>query len=328
MILLILLVNSASCYFAITPTTKSTTTSITQRTRRPKNCPIGYATGINELGHVDVSNKRKCYLKVDTADVVSCNNVYGAVEMVIKINKDFYDARAGMQNQTPIGFELDGDNYLAVVEPTRNKLHLSANREDVEFHHTLIIDADKSSHSYGKLEILFSPIYVIEFVCKYSLDMQVVSTSTKVKGVDMHDTRERRGQLSYRMEFRGRKTIKMGDKRHFAIIPTTPGLVYASVIGCRVSSNDGKVYKLTEMEQDSSTESIKHVCTDSITSFTKSDKTKWPSTDELHFSFTAFRWSANPDERTETQTIECDVRLDYEPPAFINRPCVIQGDEI
>ena len=73
-------------------------------------------------------------------------------------------------------------------------MRLSSNNEDLEFHHALVIEQG-DSHSYGHLQVLFSPLYIIEFVCKYSLDMQVVSTSTKVRGSDVRLKRERRGEL-------------------------------------------------------------------------------------------------------------------------------------
>ena len=73
-------------------------------------------------------------------------------------------------------------------------MRLSSNHEDLEFHHALIVERG-DAHTYGNLQVLFSPLYIIEFVCRYSLDMQVVSTSTKVKGSDIRLKRERRGEL-------------------------------------------------------------------------------------------------------------------------------------
>lgn len=156
-------------------------------------------------------------MKSDTADVVACNDDYGIAEMKIRVNKEFYDAKSG-SSHTPIGFEVQGDDYiqvrvsyketliiqfsvacsfstlLKVIRPDRSKMRLSSNHEDIEFHHALVLERG-DSHTYGSLQVLFSPLYIIEFVCKYSLDMQVVSTSTKVRGSDIRLKRERRGEL-------------------------------------------------------------------------------------------------------------------------------------
>ena len=48
-------------YIPIQPTQIPTTGK--QRTRKPKKCPVGFTTGIDELGRVDESNTRKCYMK-------------------------------------------------------------------------------------------------------------------------------------------------------------------------------------------------------------------------------------------------------------------------
>ena len=87
-------------------------------------------------------------MKIDTADIISCNDDYGVAEMVVRINKEFYDAKSGTQSQTPVGFKIDGENYVQTVRPEKNKLRLSANKEDLEFHHTVIIDSGLS-HTYG-----------------------------------------------------------------------------------------------------------------------------------------------------------------------------------
>ena len=45
--------------------------------------------------------------------MVSCNDDYGTAEMKIRVNKEFYDAKSGT-NQTPIGLEVEGDDYVQV----------------------------------------------------------------------------------------------------------------------------------------------------------------------------------------------------------------------
>ena len=115
------LLNFVSAYFAIQPTLATTTT---QRTRKPKKCPAGFSTGIDQLGREDLSNTRKCHMKSDTADVVACNDDYGIAEMKIKVNKEFYDAKSG-SSQTPIGFEVVGNDYIQVRVSPRVDLFMS-----------------------------------------------------------------------------------------------------------------------------------------------------------------------------------------------------------
>ena len=92
------------------------------------------------------------------------------------------------------------------------------------------------------------------------------------------------------MELVGKKSVKIGKSRRFKIVPSSPGLVYASVTDCSVRSEDGLVYKLAEVDRDSLNMKTKHICTDSITNFTKNNEF-WSTTDDLQFEFTAFRWS-------------------------------------
>lgn len=92
------------------------------------------------------------------------------------------------------------------------------------------------------------------------------------------------------MELVGGKGVKIGKPRRFKIVPNSPGLVYASVTDCSVRSEDGLVYKLAETDRDSINMETKHICTDSITNFTKDDEF-WSTTNDLEFEFTAFRWS-------------------------------------
>ena len=119
--------------------------------------------------------------------------------------------------------------------------------------------------------------------------MKVVATSTKVRGSDTRQTRERRGELTYHMELEGKSTIKIGSRRHFKIIPTSPGLVYATVTDCAVKSDQAQQYKLAEMKD------TKQICTDLVTQFNNTD-VNWSSTGDLRFSYTAFRWSTGTDE--------------------------------
>ena len=92
------------------------------------------------------------------------------------------------------------------------------------------------------------------------------------------------------MELVGNKSVKIGKSRRFKIVPNSPGLVYASVTDCSVRSEDGLVYKLAEVDRDSLNMATKHICTDSITNFTKNNEF-WSTMDDLQFEFTAFRWS-------------------------------------
>ena len=74
---------------------------------------VGTFRGHPELGREDLTNTRKCHMKSDTVDVVACNDNYGTAEMKIRVNKEFYDAKSGT-NQTPIGLEVEGDDYVQV----------------------------------------------------------------------------------------------------------------------------------------------------------------------------------------------------------------------
>ena len=74
-------------------------------------CPVGTRTGIDPNGNPDPNNNSRCYIPLESADIISCNNAMdGSAEMAIRINRDFWDSNGG----DPSGFELIGSNYVKV----------------------------------------------------------------------------------------------------------------------------------------------------------------------------------------------------------------------
>ena len=76
--------------------------------------------------------------------------------------------------------------------------------------------------------VYFSVQKKVEFVCKYSLELQTIDANFQIAGKDMEFNREARGELHY--ELITMPSTVIGDWHYFHIHPATWYVVYSRYV--------------------------------------------------------------------------------------------------
>jgi hypothetical protein len=219
--------------------------------------------------------------------------------MTISFEKNYFDSTIQLAN---FALNAAGTHYEQVIGFGGSNQRLSADGLDVELFFE-ISDQGKSIVSQGRLVYLASKKHV-EFVCKYSMATQTVSTNLDVKGTDIQISRAARGNLIFTMT--GAPNVIVGERHQFSIVPTTPGAVFFKTVHCKVQPND--LSRTFELIYDANGAGI---CTEPVTSVAL-DTGLWSSQNTQSFSYNSFKFTlpaTRVAQSIEEQVITCTIEL-------------------
>ena len=124
--------------------------------------------------------------------------------------------------------------------------------------------------------LLFGQAVHIEFVCSYSLGKQSLSSVSSVQNGEISLTRQAKGYFEYRFEAESTE-VQIGQRQRFSIIPSTPNVIFASIVACRVENMDrSKSYDLIYEKEEI-------LCTDWLTDFKLDESSEWSSSHTQQF---------------------------------------------
>merc|ERR1712130_737505 len=282
-------------------------------------CSVGTAIGIDIFGEPDITNYENCYPTKTSAFVGSCNNpTTNVAEMTISFEKNYFESTIQMAN---FAINSAGTHYEQVIGFGGSNQRLSADGLDVELFFE-ISDQGKSVVSQGRLVYLASKKHV-EFVCKYSMATQTVSTNVDVKGTDIQISRAARGNLIFTMT--GAPHVIVGERHQFSIVPTTPGAVFFKATHCKVQPKD--LSRTFELIYDANGNGI---CTEPITNVAL-DTGLWSSQNTQSFSYNSFKFTlpaARVAQSIEEQVITCTIELSMTTDSSYNPSACAQSSNI
>jgi len=258
-------------------------------------CAPGRAIGIDKDGNEDLSNKNKCFVTKEAAQVTRCNVVGGdKAEMEVKVLKDLFPID---WNPADHQFTVSGDGkyYERVYQPSE-----MADKSTAD---DLILQAGVPFTGESTLigtQTVFTKVEgSLSFRCRYPLGTRTIKETFNVSGHDIYLEREGTGELGYTIAFDA-ASVDIGDWNQFKVKPSNPDLVHAQVQSCTIS-NESKSDNLIVFGHDN------NFCRNEIIQFTV--VSGFGSQQDQVFKYKAFKWSTDETNKNEKQHITCVVDL-------------------